>query len=74
MVETGQSSGDESEPWGVPMELCCMVVGCTAVYGALFATGYWLYGNFLPAIELTALTAVCAVVLLVTWNRGKKEG
>ena len=34
-------------PWTVPLELFCMLIGCTAVYGALFATGYRLYGNLL---------------------------
>ena len=69
IVEKGEPPLDDSQPWTVPLELFCMLIGCTAVYSALFATGYWLYGNLLPAIALTALTAVCAVVLLFTWSR-----
>ncbi len=69
MIEKGEPPGDESEAWSVPMELFCMMVGCTAVYGALFATGYWLYGNVLPAVGLSGLTVVCVVVLLVAWSK-----
>lgn len=55
--------------WNVPMELFCMFVGCVAVYCALFATGYWIYGNHLPALVLTAAAALAAVVLMRTWAR-----
>ena len=69
IAEKGEPPIDDCVPWTVPSELFCMMIGCTAVYGALFATGYWLYGNVLPAIALTALTVVCVVALFFTWNR-----
>jgi len=57
------------EPWSVPLGILCMFVGCLAVYSALFATGYWIYGNYLPAIFLSAVAVVSAVVLVKTWSR-----
>ncbi|MEL7340999.1 MAG: Na+:solute symporter, partial [Bacteroidota bacterium] len=40
------------------LEILAMVVGCTAIYSTLFAMGYWLYGNTMPAIVLTVVAAV----------------
>lgn len=60
---------DLDRRWNVPMELLCMFVGCVAVYCALFATGYWIYGSFLPAILLTGVAAMAALMLLRTWAR-----
>ena len=34
----------------LPLEILCMAVGVLTVYGALFATGFWIYGNILPAV------------------------
>lgn len=55
--------------WNVPMELFCMLVGCVAVYCALFATGNWIYGNFPLAGLLTVVAALAAVILMRTWAR-----
>ena len=58
--------------WNVPMEILCMMIGCAAVYSALIATGYWIYGNYLPAAVLTTLAAICTAVLIVIWKRVNK--
>jgi Na+/proline symporter len=36
---------------------------------ALFGTGYWIYGNYLPAVILTCVGIVSAVLLIVLWGR-----
>ncbi|MHB8897444.1 MAG: sodium:solute symporter family protein [Thermoguttaceae bacterium] len=54
--------------WAVPRQLLCAAIGCTAVYSALFATGYWLYGNFLPAAFLTFLAALSIAGLFRVWK------
>ncbi len=69
LAEKNETAADTPETSTVPLELLCTVIGCTAVYSALFATGYWLYGNFLPAAVLTGLTAVSVAVLFATWKR-----
>ena len=55
--------------WNVPMEIVCMLIGCAAVYSALIATGYWIYGNWLPAAMLSGAAAGCTLVLIATWKR-----
>ncbi|MDY0165205.1 MAG: sodium:solute symporter family protein [Thermoguttaceae bacterium] len=61
-----------SQPWGVPFEILCMVVGCVVVYSALFATGYWLYGRLLPAVVFTAIAVVSSVLLIAMWKRANE--
>lgn len=57
------------ERWSVPLGILCSVVGCVAVYAALFAMGAWIYGNFAMAAVLTVIAVAGAIVLLATWNR-----
>jgi SSS family solute:Na+ symporter len=38
------------------LEIACMIAGCFAVYGLLFATGFWIYGNTLGGVVATGLT------------------
>jgi len=49
------SSGLPEQKWDVPKGILCMVIGCFAVYGILFATGYWIYRNMIPALILSCL-------------------
>ncbi|MGB2823852.1 MAG: Na+:solute symporter, partial [Phycisphaerae bacterium] len=73
VIERARAEGeaiDEGEgKWTVPLGLLCMMVGCAAVYGALFATGFFLYGNIIPAVILTVVAAASAVFLFKTWRK-----
>ncbi len=56
---------DESgKRWDLPLGILCMVFGCLAVYSALFATGFWIYANHIPAVILT-IVAIGSIALLV---------
>jgi solute:Na+ symporter, SSS family len=55
--------------WSVPLGIVCMVAGCVAVYSTLFATGQWIYGNYVWATALSGLAAAGAVLLVVMWRR-----
>jgi SSS family solute:Na+ symporter len=65
----GQPVEEAGRRWNVPMEIVCMLIGCAAVYSALIATGHWIYGNWLPAVVLTAVAAGSSTLLIVTWKR-----
>ncbi len=73
VIERARADGqaiDEGEGrWTVPLGLLCMMVACAAVYGALFATGFFLYGNIVPAVILTVLAAASAAFLFKTWRK-----
>ncbi len=55
------------EKWDVPFGILCMVFGCVGVYAALFATGMWIYGRYVPAIILTAIAVGAGIVLVKLW-------
>jgi hypothetical protein len=57
------------QAWDVPTGILCMVLGCFAVYSALFATGYWIYGRHTLANILTVIAVVSTYVLTKAWKR-----
>jgi integral membrane sensor domain MASE1 len=57
------------QSWDVPTGILCMVLGCFAVYSALFATGYWIYGRHTLANILTVIAVVSTYVLTKAWKR-----
>lgn len=59
--------------WDVPLGIVCMLLGCTAVYSGLFATGNWLYGNTGLASILTLTTVAAALALMKLWGRLQTE-
>jgi solute:Na+ symporter, SSS family len=68
-VAEGHTINEITHKDNLPLGILCMLVGCAAVYGALFATGFWIYSNFLPAIILTLVTIASSIFLMRTWNR-----
>jgi SSS family solute:Na+ symporter len=66
-----ESEGDpvEGDAVNLPRGILCMVLGCALVYSALFATGFWLYGQTMPAMILTSVSLVSAVTLFRLWGK-----
>lgn len=73
VIESARADGDRIDEgegaWDVPLGILAMVLGCAAVYGALFATGNFIYGNTMAAIAMTAASVVSIVLLFVLWGR-----
>ncbi len=59
----------EDEAWRVPQGILCMVLGCIVIYGILLATGYWIYGNILPAVILTIVVLISSWFLVREWKK-----
>ena len=57
--------------WSVPQGILAMLLGCVFVYGCLFATGNWIYGNYTLAGIITFLALVSAIALNKVWKRIK---
>ena len=53
----------------LPLELLGMVLGCITVYAALFATGFWIYGQFSNAVVVTMVAGLGALGLFQIWSR-----
>ncbi len=65
----GQAIKPKAPAENLPLGILCMFIGCAAVYATLFATGYWLYGDNLPAIISTIIAVVSAILLMAFWNK-----
>ena len=53
----------------LPIGILCMVAGCFGVYSALFAAGYYMYGNIVPAVIFTVIAAVSTIFLISVWGK-----
>jgi solute:Na+ symporter, SSS family len=79
VLERAQAAGEDlsgtGRGWIVPQGILAMVAGCLAVYSALFAIGNWIYGDFVVAAVLTAVSTVSAVYVTRVWGRvsGSRE-
>jgi Na+/proline symporter len=48
----------------LPFEIMLMVTGCFTIYAALFATGYWIYGNAISGSVATVVAVAGSVIIL----------
>ncbi len=48
----------------LPFEIMLMVTGCFTIYAALFATGYWIYGNTVSGSVATLVAVAGSLVIL----------
>ena len=71
--ESGLELESPNTKWTVPSGILAMILGCILVYGAMFATGNWIYGNYALASGLTVAVAVAAYLLLRVWQRIKSD-
>ena len=60
---------DDSQGWSVPLGITAMLLGCVMIYAAMFATGYWIYGDYIRASIITTISAVFAALLVRTWKK-----
>jgi len=60
---------DFPDAWQVPQGILCMLLGCVAVYGLLFAIGYGIYGRHLLAGGMTILATLATTLLVKCWRK-----
>jgi MFS family permease len=65
----GKEETSVAVAWQVPQGILCMVLGCTAIYAALFSTGYLIYGRYALGITLGAVAVVASVLLAYSWKK-----
>lgn len=59
----------KAEQGQLPMEIGLMLIGSIMVYAALFATGFWIYGNVLGGSVATIVAITGAVLIFKSWNK-----
>tara|TARA_A100001388_G_scaffold277081_1_gene266799 strand:- start:3465 stop:5261 length:1797 start_codon:yes stop_codon:yes gene_type:complete len=52
-----------NKTWAVPRGILCMLVGCLAIYSALFSTGYFIYGELYLGLILLSSTIIFSIIL-----------
>ena len=52
-----------NKTWAVPRGILCMLVGCLAIYSALFSTGYFIYGELYLGLILLSSTIIFSMLL-----------
>tara|TARA_R110002050_G_scaffold261556_1_gene401595 strand:+ start:60617 stop:62431 length:1815 start_codon:yes stop_codon:yes gene_type:complete len=60
-----------TEKWSVPSGIIAMLLGCLLIYCCMFATGYWIYGDYKYAIILTIAAAIFGYFLARIWKKIK---
>lgn len=75
VVDNAKANGVELENnqqgWSVPSGIVAMLLGCTLIYSCMFATGYFIYGNYSWALTLFIVVVVSAYFLIKTWKKIK---
>ena len=61
----------EKSQWSVPSGILAMILALIMIYSLLFATGYFIYGNFQLGIILTAIAVIAAYLLSKVWKKIK---
>ncbi|MBD0824297.1 sodium:solute symporter family protein [Aestuariibaculum marinum] len=62
---------DNKEPWSVPAGILAMILGCALIYSAMFATGYWIYGETTQAFVMTIIALISGGLLVRIWKKIK---
>ncbi len=74
VVKDAAEENDPIEPsdtkkWNVPAGILAMVLGCVFIYSLLFATGNWIYSNYVMAVILTLVSVLSGYMLIRSWHR-----
>jgi len=57
--------------WNVPSGIIAMLLGCGLIYSIMFATGYWIYGEYTSASALTISSFIFGILLIKKWKKIK---
>jgi len=62
-----------NQPWSVPSGIIAMILAMIAIYSAMFATGYWIYGSYVWAVILTISGIISGILLSRIWKKIKAK-
>ena len=66
-----QEIANKEEKWSVPAGIWAMLLGCVLIYTCMFATGFWIYGDYIQAGVLTVVALVSGYSLSRVWLKLK---
>ena len=56
---------ENNSEWIVPRGILCMILGCFAIYSALFSTGYFIYGEIISGVIFLTTTIIFSYILFI---------
>jgi Na+/proline symporter len=59
---------EKQEIGQLPKEIGLMLIGSIMIYSALFATGFWLYGESVNAMIATLISVISGGIVLLSWR------
>ncbi len=62
-----------NEKWSVPAGISAMLLGCVLIYTCMFATGFWIYGDYVQAGVLTGVALISGYSLSRVWLKMKDD-
>jgi solute:Na+ symporter, SSS family len=62
---------EHQEQGSLPKEIGLMLVGSVMVYSALFAVGFWIYGNVLSASIASVIAIAGGIIIIKSWKNLK---
>jgi SSS family solute:Na+ symporter len=65
----GVNLKEGEQGWTVPSGIIAMLLGCLMIYSIMFASGYFIYGNYQLALPLAFLAIASAYFLIKTWKK-----
>jgi len=63
-----EPEGGPAGRWDVPRGLLNVFLGLVLIYSAMFATGFWLYSNTVPAVITSVTAVVSALLMRMAWR------
>lgn len=69
--DDGQKIILTSEAWSVPSGIIAMLLGCVLIYGLLFTTGYFIYGQLTNALIGLSICLISGGLLISVWKKIK---
>jgi len=67
--KSGEKITERAKQGDLPLGILCMVAGVFAVYSTVFAVGFYLYLQFLPAIICTIIAVFSIIFLVRKWSQ-----
>jgi Na+/proline symporter len=62
---------EDTTPWSVPNGILAIITSLVLIYSTMFATGYWIYGDYNYALGLTITAIISGVILVKIWTKIK---
>tara|TARA_B100000941_G_scaffold267311_1_gene223182 strand:+ start:52 stop:519 length:468 start_codon:yes stop_codon:yes gene_type:complete len=59
--------------WNVPSGILAMLLGCGFIYSIMFATGYFIYGQYTSASALSMSSLIFGIFLIKIWRKIKEN-